>query len=52
MYCYLTAFIDDKNVQKNFDVINDSFPTIYRIDRIKNLTILDENTLYEQISRG
>ena len=52
MYFYLTAFIDDKNVQKNFDVINDSFPTIYRIDRIKNLTVLDENTLYEQISRG
>lgn len=41
-YFYLTAFIDDENVQKDFDVINDSFPTIYRIDRIKKLTVLDE----------
>lgn len=41
-YFYLTAFIDDEDVRKNFDVINDSFPTIYRIDRIKKLSILDE----------
>lgn len=41
-YFYLTAFIDDDEVRKNFDVINDSFPTIYRIDRIKNLRVLDE----------
>lgn len=36
-YFYLTAFIDDEDVRKDFDVINDSFPTIYRIDRIQNL---------------
>lgn len=41
-YFYLTAFIDDEEVIKDFDVINDSFPTIYRIDRIKKLKILDE----------
>ena len=41
-YFYLTAFIDDENVRKYFDVINDPFPTIYRIDRIKNLCVLDE----------
>lgn len=41
-YFYLTAFIDDEEVQKNFDVINDSFPTIYRVDRIKKLTVLNE----------
>lgn len=41
-YFYLTAFIDDEDVRKDFDVINDSFPTIYRIDRIKNLRVLDE----------
>jgi len=41
-YFYLTAFIDDKEVRKDFDVINDSFPTIYRIDRIRNLTVLEE----------
>ena len=41
-YFYLTAFIDDKEVQKDFDVLNDSFPTIYRIDRIKGMKVLDE----------
>jgi len=41
-YFYLTAFIDDEEVKKDFDVLNDSFPTIYRIDRIKKLTVLDE----------
>lgn len=41
-YFYLTAFIDDENTKANFDVINDSFPTIYRIDRIQEYTVLDE----------
>lgn len=41
-YFYLTAFIDDEEIKKNFDVLNDSFPTIYRIDRIKNLRVTDE----------
>ena len=41
-YFYLTAFIDDEDVRKDFDVINDSFPTIYRIDRIRKLKVLDE----------
>lgn len=41
-YFYLTAFIEDEDVKKDFDVINDSFPTIYRIDRIKSLKVLDE----------
>lgn len=41
-YFYLTAFIDNEDVRKDFDVINDSFPTIYRIDRIKKLKVLDE----------
>lgn len=41
-YFYLTAFIDDEEVRKDFDVINDSFPTIYRIDRIKKLKVLGE----------
>lgn len=41
-YFYLTAFIDDEEVRKDFDVINDSFPTIYRIDRIRNMRVLDE----------
>ena len=41
-YFYLAAFIDDEDVRKDFDVINDSFPTIYRIDRIKEMRILEE----------
>lgn len=41
-YFYLTAFIDDEKIRKDFDVLNDSFPTIYRIDRIKALNVLDE----------
>lgn len=41
-YFYVTAFIDDEKVRENFDVINDSFPTIYRIDRIQSLKVLEE----------
>ena len=41
-YFYLTAFIEDEEVKKDFDVLNDSFPTIYRIDRIKSLQVLDK----------
>jgi predicted DNA-binding transcriptional regulator YafY len=42
-YFYLIAFIDDEEVKKEFDVINDSFPTIYRMDRIQKLKVLDEH---------
>ena len=41
-YFYLTAFIDDNVVKENFSVLDDSFPTIYRIDRIQNLKVLGE----------
>lgn len=41
-YFYLTAFIDDEEIKKDFEVLNDSFPTIYRVDRIKSLKVLDE----------
>lgn len=41
-YFYVVAFIDDKEVKKNFEVIDDAFPTIYRIDRIKGLSVSDE----------
>lgn len=42
-YFYLTAFIDDKDeARQDFDVLNDSFPTIYRLDRIKKMTVLNE----------
>ena len=50
-YFYLTAFIDDNNIRKDFDVINDSFPTIYRIDRIKHCKILKEKYVIPYSSR-
>ena len=31
-----------KEVKKDFNVLNDSFPTIYRIDRIRSMRITDE----------
>ena len=30
-YFYVTAFISDEEIKKDFEVLNDSFPTIYRI---------------------
>lgn len=41
-YFYITAFIDDKEVCENFDVINDSFPTIYRVDRIVSYKVTED----------
>lgn len=41
-YFYMVAFIDDPHVKENFNVIDDAFPTIYRIDRIRGLRVLDE----------
>lgn len=39
-YFYLTAFLDDKSTFENPD---DQFPTIYRIDRIKEFKITNEH---------
>lgn len=41
-YFYVTAFINDEVVKERFRILNDAFPTIYRIDRIKKLKVLDE----------
>lgn len=41
-YFYLAAFIDDEKMKQFFDVVDDSFPTIYRIDRIKSIKVLEE----------
>ena len=41
-YFYIAAFIEDEATKQDFDVLNDSFPTIYRIDRIKKLTVQEE----------
>lgn len=39
-YFYLTAFLEDKS---NFENPDDLFPTIYRVDRIRGLVVLDEH---------
>ena len=39
-YFYLTAFLEDK---ENFDNPDDLYPTIYRIDRIRDFQVLDEH---------
>ena len=39
----MTAFIEDKEVRGNFRILEDAFPTIYRVDRIQGLKILDEH---------
>ena len=42
-YFYLAAFIDDNDKSReHFDVLNDAFPTIYRIDRIQSLKICED----------
>lgn len=41
-YFYLAAFIEDEKVKENFNVTNDSFPTIYRIDRIQSITTMNK----------
>ncbi|SEM39161.1 HTH domain-containing protein [Butyrivibrio sp. ob235] len=41
-YFYLMAFIDEAETRKDFDVINDSSPTIYRIDRIQEIVSTGE----------
>ena len=42
-YFYLAASIEDIDREKAFDVANDMYPTIYRIDRIRSLDVLDEH---------
>ena len=42
-YFYLTAFIDDIDRDEHFENPDDLFPTIYRIDRIQSMKIMDEH---------
>lgn len=41
-YFYLTAFIEDESIRKGFESGEDSYPTIYRVDRIRDIKLLDE----------
>lgn len=42
-YYYLTAFIEDIDREAAFQNPDDIFPTIYRIDRLEKVEILDEH---------
>ncbi|MDE7326092.1 MAG: WYL domain-containing protein, partial [Lachnospiraceae bacterium] len=43
-YFYLLAYIADEQVRKEYDLRGkECWPTIYRIDRIKNMRVLDEH---------
>ena len=41
-YFYLTAFLQDVDRHTSFENESDKFPTIYRIDRIKSFSVLNE----------
>ena len=41
-YFYMTAFLENVD-RKQFAVIDDSFPTIYRIDRIESLKVTKDH---------
>ncbi len=41
-YFYLAAFIEDEKTKENFEVPGDIYPTIYRIDRIKKVKVLNK----------
>ncbi len=41
-YFYLAAHIENIDREKEFRVANDMYPTIYRIDRISELEVLEE----------
>ena len=43
MYFYMAAFIEDEETRKDFSVLGDLSPTIYRIDRIQELHTLNES---------
>lgn len=42
-YYYLTAFIEDIDKEKEFQNPDDLFPTIYRVDRLTEVKILEEH---------
>lgn len=42
-YFYLTAFIEDIDKAEHFENPDDLFPTIYRVDRLEEITVLDRH---------
>lgn len=42
-YFYLTAYIENIDKEKEFQNPDDSFPTIYRVDRLQEVKVLEEH---------
>lgn len=42
-YFYLTAFIEDIDQAEHFENPDDLFPTIYRVDRLEDVTVLERH---------
>ncbi len=42
-YFYLTAFIEDIDKEKRFSNPDDIFPTIYRVDRLEDVKVIEEH---------
>lgn len=49
-YFYVIAFIEGKS-QENLDFLKDSYPTIYRLDRIKEYELLSEKFRVPYVNR-
>lgn len=50
-YFYMAAFIEDEKTKANFEVVDDAFPTIYRIDRIETIKVLEEKYYIPYLER-
>lgn len=50
-YFYLLGVIDDKEKRQSFQKKNDPFPTIYRVDRIQNIKVLEETFSVDYVER-
>lgn len=50
-YFYLTAYIEDINKEKHFENPDDSFPTIYRVDRIQDIQVIEEHFSIPYVER-
>lgn len=42
-YFYLTAYIEDIDKEEKFQNPEDPYPTIYRVDRMENVSVLEEH---------
>ena len=50
-YFYLTAFIEDIDKEEHFQNPNDISPTIYRVDRLLDVNVLDEHFMVPYAER-